>query len=86
MCSAVDRVDVVGERVDLFVVAVVVLNGDLKREILRLLLKVDRLIVKRGLVLIQVLDELRDSTFVIELVRTLRLFAFVFDRDANAFV
>src|SRR5687768_10792831 len=36
--------------------------------------------------LIQVLHELRDAAAVVELVRLLRLFALVLDRDANAFV
>ena len=86
MRASVYRVDVVGKRIDLFVVAVVVLNGDFDREILAFLLEVDRLVVKRRLVLVQVLDELRDSALVIKLVRTLRLLTLVFDRDADSLV
>jgi hypothetical protein len=42
--------------------------------------------VKRRLVLVQVFDKLRDAAFVVELVRTLRFFTFVFNRDPDAFV
>ena len=38
------------------------------------------------LVLIQVLDKLGNAAFVVELVRTLGLFALILDGDANAFV
>ena len=45
MRAAVYRVDVVGKRVDLLVVAVVVLDGDFDGEIVTLALEVDRLVV-----------------------------------------
>ena len=86
MRAAVYRVDVVRKGIDLFVIAVVVLDGDLDREILALLFKVDRLVVQRRFVLVQVLDEFRNSAFVIELVRPLRLLTLVFDRDPDPFV
>ena len=47
VCAAVYGVDVVGERVDLLVVAVVVLNGHFDRQGIAFLLKVERLVVKR---------------------------------------
>ena len=84
--SAVYRVDVVGERIDLLVVAVVVLNRNFNRQSIAFLLKVERLVVKRSLVLIKMFDKLGDAAFVVKLVRALRLFAFIFDRDANALV
>ena len=42
--------------------------------------------MNRGLVLVEMLDELGDSAFVVELVRLFRLLALVFDGDADAFV
>ena len=42
--------------------------------------------MQRRLVLVQMLDELGDAALVVKLVRALRLFAFILDRDANAFV
>ena len=86
MRAAVHRVDVVGKGIDLLVVAVVVLNRDFDRKAVAFLLKIERLVVKRALVLVQMFDEFRNAALVVELVRTLRLFALVFDRDANAFV
>src|SRR6185503_18616794 len=85
VCAAVYGVDVVSERIDLFVIAIVVLDGDLDRETLAFLLEVDWLVVERRLVLVQVFDELRDAAFVVELVRTLRLFPLVLNRNADAF-
>jgi hypothetical protein len=84
--TAVDRVDVIRERIDLLVVAVVVLDCDLDRKIFTFLLEIDRLIVQRRLVLVQVLNELRNAALVVKLMRTLRLLTLVFDRDPNAFV
>ena len=86
MCAAINGVDVVGERIDLFVVGVVVLNRDLNRENVGFLFEVDRLVVERGLVLVQVLHKLRDAALVVKLVRAFRLFAFVLDRDPDSLV
>ena len=66
--AAVDSVDVVGKRIDLFVVAVVVLNRHFNRQGIAFLLEIERLVVKRGLVLVQMFDELRDPALVVKLV------------------
>src|SRR5688500_20315193 len=86
MGSTIYRVDVVRKRVDLLVVPIVVLNGDFNREAFAFFLKIDWFVVKRTLVLVEVLHEFSDPTLVVELVRTFRLFPLVFNRDANAFV
>ena len=86
MRTAVNRVDIVGERIDLFVVAVVVLNSDLDRQSVAFLLEVNRLVVKCRLILIKVLDEFRNAALVIKLMRTLRFLALVFDRYPNALI
>ena len=86
VCAAVDGVDVVGERVDLLVVAVVVLNGHFDRQGIAFLLKVERLVVKRRFVLVEMFYKLSDAALVVKLVRALGFFAFILDRDANALV
>ena len=48
--------------------------------------EIKRRIVQRTAVFVQMLDEFGDAAFVIKLVRFFRVFAFVFDIDANAFV
>src|SRR6185369_614268 len=84
--ATVYGVDIVGKGIDLLVVAVVILNRDFDREVIVFLFEVDRLVVQRRLVLVQVLYELGDAALVIELVRPLRLLTLVFDRDADALV
>ena len=86
MRAAVDRVDVVGKRIDLLVVAIVVLDRNLDREIVAFPFEIDRLVVKRDLVLVQMFDEFGNAALVIELVRTLRFLALVLDRDPDSFV
>ena len=80
--AALVRVDVVRERVDRLRVAVVPLQRDLGVDAVALALHVDRLLVDRGLVLVQVLDERDDAAVVLELV-ALGL-ALVVQRDENA--
>jgi hypothetical protein len=86
VCAAVDRVDVVGERIDLLVVAIVVLNGHFDRERVGFLFEVERLVVKRRLVLVQVFDKFRDTAFVVKLVRAFGIFPLILDRDPDALV
>jgi hypothetical protein len=83
MRAALVRVDVVGERVDRLGVAVVPLQRDLGVDAVLLAAHVDRLVVDRVLVLIQVLHEGDDAPFVEELVR-LAVGALVVDRDGDA--
>jgi len=42
--------------------------------------------VQDRLVLVEVLDEFGDAAAIVELVRLLRLFALVVDRDADTFI
>src|SRR5262249_5421524 len=91
MRAAVNRVDVVGEREDLLVISVVVLNRDLYRQVVVFgrvggLLEIHRLRVKHVFVLVQVLDEFGDAAFVEELVLFLGVGAFVNDGDLDPFV
>ncbi len=65
---ALDRVDVVGVGEDALGVGVVVLEGDLNRNPVALLVEEEHLVVKRGLVVIEVLDEALDPALVAELV------------------
>ena len=51
------RVDVIGERKDLFLVAVVILHRDLKIDAIAHTLEIDHFVVQRGLVFIQVFNE-----------------------------
>ena len=67
--AAFVRVDVVGEGVERLGVAVVPLQRDLGVDPVLLAAHVDRLLVDRRLVLVQVLDERDDAAFVQELVR-----------------
>ena len=57
MRSAFVRVDIVGEREDLLLISVVVLHRDLKIDAFANTLEIDNLVVQRGLVLVQMLDE-----------------------------
>ena len=77
--AAFVRVDVVREGVDDFRVAVVPLQGDLDVDAVLLAVHVDRLLVDRRLVLVQVRDERDDAAFVVELVRL--AVALVVERD-----
>ena len=86
MRAAIYRVDVVRKRVDLLIVAIVVLDGDLDRKTVTFFLEIDRLIVKRRLVLVEMFDEFRNPALVVKLVRALGLLTLVFDRDPDSFV
>src|SRR2546425_7957668 len=86
MSAAIHCVDVVRKRVDFFVVAVVVLDGYLDGKRIPDFFEVDRFVMQDVLVLIQMLDELRDAATIIKFVRLLRLFTLVLDRDPNSFV
>ena len=68
MCTAVYRVDVICKRVHLLVVTIVVLNRHLDGQRVGFLLEIDRLVVKRGSIFIEMLHELRDPAFVVELM------------------
>ena len=83
--TAFARVDVVGECKDVFRIAVVVLEGDLKDQVILLDAEVDGL-VQRGLGLVQVLDERHDPALVPEDLLLGRLLAFVLERDRQALV
>ena len=82
--SAFVRVDVVGEGEDLFLIAVVVLHGDLKIDAVANALKVNHLVVQRRLVLVEMLDKRNDAAGVMKLVFLLG--ALVFDRDQQSLV
>src|SRR5262249_38928792 len=85
VCAAIHGVDVVGERMDDFVVAVVVLDRQFNGQRVGVgsgAFEVNRLRVKHRLVLVQMFDELGDAALVIELV--LLFAAFVGNRDSNA--
>ena len=72
MRAAFVGVDVVDEGVERLGVAVVLLQGDLDVDAVLLAAHVDRLLVDRRLVLVQVLDERDDAALVVELVRSCR--------------
>ena len=82
--AALVGVDVVGERVERFRVPVVPLHRDLDVDAVLLAARVDRLLVDRRLVLVQILDEGDDAALVEELVRL--AVALVVDRDRDAAV
>ena len=82
--AAFVRVDVVREGVDRLGVAVVPLQRDLGVDAVLLAAHVDRLLVDRRLVLVQVRDERDDAAFVVELVAL--AVALVVERDENAAV
>ena len=84
MSPALVRVDVVRERVDRLGVAVVPLQRDLDVDAVALPVHVDRLVVDRRLVQVQVLDERVDAPFVQELVAL--AVPFVVDRNRDAAV
>ena len=82
--AAFVRVDVVREGVDRLRVAVVPLQRDLGVDAVLLAAHVDRLLVDRRLVLVQVLHERDDAAFVVELVAL--AVALVVERDDDAAV
>ena len=84
MRAAFVGVDVVREGVDRFRVAVVPLQRDLDVDAVLVAAHVDRLVVRRGAVLIQILDERVDAALVEEVVRL--AVALVFDGDGDATV
>ena len=84
MRAALVRVDVVGERIDRLRVAVVPLQRDFGVDAVLLAAHVDRLLVDRRLVLVQVRDERDDAAFVVKLVAL--AVALVVERDDNAAV
>ncbi len=83
MRAAFVRVDVVGERVDDFVVAVVPLQRDLGVDAVLLAAHVDRRFVDRDLVLIEEGHELVDAAPVFEAVM-LAVLALIVQRDDDA--
>ena len=84
MRAAFVRVDVVGEGVDRLGVAVVPLQRDFGVDAVVLAAHVDRLLVDRRLVLVQMGDERDDAAFVVELV--VLPIALVVERDQDAAV
>ena len=64
--AALDRVDVVGEGEDRFVVGLGVLHRDLDDDIVLLALEIDHVRVHRRLVAVEVLDKLQDAAVVFE--------------------
>ena len=84
MRAAFVRVDVVREGVDRLGVAVVPLQRDLGVDAVLLAAHVDRLLVDRRLVLVQVRDERDDAAFVVKLV--VLAVALVVQRDDDAAV
>ena len=68
MRAAFVRIDVVREGKDLFLVSVVVLQGDLKIDPFRDSLKVDDLVMEWRLVLVEMLHERNDAAGVVELM------------------
>ena len=59
--AAVDGVDGIGKREDVFAVGVVVLQGDFDFDVALLAFHVDRRIVERGFAAVEVLDEFGDA-------------------------
>src|SRR5262249_4366839 len=82
--SPLARVDVVGEREDRFLIAIVVLQGDLDLDVTLLALEVEHPGVDGRFVLVEVLDELDDAPTIEE--RVAPLVALVRDDDLQAFV
>ena len=68
MGSAVDRIDVIGKAENRLGVGVVVLQRDLHGHAIALGFHVDRLVVEHLLTAVQMLDELRDTAGVLELL------------------
>ena len=84
MRAAFVRVDVVRKREGLFDIAVVPLHGDFGVDAVLFAVHVDRLVVHHSLVLVQVLNERDDATFVVE--RVVLAVAFIVERDGDAAV
>jgi len=77
-------VDGIGERENVLIVPVIVLQGDFRDDSILLSLQVDGLRMKAGLVLAQVRDEGDDSPLVVEGV--LFLVPLIVDGDFDALV
>src|SRR5688572_11588984 len=77
-------IDVVCEGKDLFLIAVVVLQGDLEIDTFLDSLKVNHLLVKRRFVLVEMFYEGNDSAGVVEVMSLFR--AFIFNGDEQALV
>ncbi len=84
MGAAFVRVDVVGERIDNFGVAVVPLKRDFRVDAVFLAAHVDRLLVHGRLRFVQMLDERDDAAFVVELM--ILAVALVVERDGDTAV
>src|SRR5262249_60226130 len=84
MPATLPGVDVIGEGEGLLLVAVVVLERALDLDVPPLALEIEDLGVDRGIVLVDVLDELPDAAGVDE--RQLLLVALVLDLDLQALV
>ena len=84
--TTIHSIDVIREGIDLFVIAIVVLNGNLNRQDVAFSFEIDRFVVQRALVLVEVLNKLGYPAAVIELVRLFRFLALVANGDTNAFV
>src|SRR5215467_2608742 len=84
MGSAFMCIDVVGERENLFLVSVVILKGDFQVDAVAHSLKIDHLVVQRGLVLIKMLDKGNDAPCVVELM--FFFVSLIFDRDQQTFI
>src|SRR5258706_4366495 len=86
MCTTVDGVDVVGERIDLLVIAVVVLNGHFDSKDVADSLEINRFVMQHALVFVEVLNKLSNTAAIVKLVSLFRLFSLVLDGDADPFI
>ena len=68
MRAAINGVDVVGEREDIFSIGVVVLNREFQSDVVLAGFKVDGRVVQNLFVLVQVFDEFGDASRVLKLV------------------
>ena len=82
MGAALDRIDVVGERKNVFGIAVVPLHGDFDADAVFLALEMNDLWMDRALGPIEMLDKRQKSAFVEKLMVFLR--ALVFDGNFQA--
>ena len=86
MRPAINSIDVISEREDLFVVTVVVLHRYLDRKIVRDKLEIEGVIMQRTLVFVQMLDEFCDPSLIVKLMRLFAFVPLVLDKNADAFV
>ena len=84
MRAAVRRMDIVDKRQDILGVRVVILHGDFHARGIHKAAHVNRLLDQRRLVLVDVLDELADTTLVIEHALTRFHAALILEYDADA--